>query len=103
MRPRMTQPPPTGPDGDNPDPDLKSGNTTMVQGETRHRVPRSPQERDESADGLARTEPSNRRVGARAQADTERGVVDTTQGAELDATYDKLRGDLPGARKKRRP
>ncbi len=101
MPPRMTKP--TGLGGDKPDPDPKSGNTTMVQGETQHRVPRMPHERDESADGQARMEPSNRRVGERAHADAERGVDDTTKGAELDATYEKLRKDLPDGRKKPRP
>ena len=98
---RMTTPPPrTG--GDRPDPDPKSGNTTPVQGETQQRVPRMPHERDESADEQARMEPSNRRVGERAHGDAQRGLADTTRGAEADATYEKLREDGPrGGRKPR--
>lgn len=93
--PRRMSQPPTGPGGDRPDPDPKSGNTTLVQGETQRRVPRMPHERDESADGQARAEPSNRRVGERAHGDAQRGVADTTRGAELDAAYEKLRKDRP--------
>lgn len=102
MTRRMTEPP-TAPGGDQPDPHPKSGNTTMVQGETQERVPRMPHERDESADQQARMEPSNHRVGERAHGDAQRGVADTTRGAESDATYEKLRGERPpGGRKPRR-
>lgn len=101
MRKRMSDPPPTGLGGDRPDTAADSGNTTMAQGETQHRVPRMPHERDESADQQKRMEPSNRRVGKTAHADARRGVPDTTKGAELDAAYDKLREDLPDGGKKR--
>ncbi|HEY1231356.1 MAG TPA: hypothetical protein VGF26_28980 [Ramlibacter sp.] len=79
------------------------GNTSMAQGEKQRPVPRMPHERDESADQQPTTEPSNARVGRAAQADAERGVADTSKGAELDATYDKLREDLPDGGKKFRP
>ncbi|HYD76717.1 hypothetical protein [Ramlibacter sp.] len=102
MTRRMTEPP-TTPGGDHPDPHPKSGNTTMVQGETQERVPRMPHERDESADQQASTEPSNRRVGEQAHADARRGVADTTRGAEADATYEKLRKERPASGGKPRP
>jgi hypothetical protein len=67
----------------------------MAQGENQHAVPRMPHERDESADQQPKMEPSNQRLGKLAQADAEHGVGDTTKGAELDATYDRLREDMP--------
>jgi len=84
-------------------PEHKPGNTTTVQGEDQHRVPRAPHERDESADNQAAAEPSQKRVARKGREDTERGVADTTKGAELDAAYDKLRADLPDGEKKFRP
>jgi hypothetical protein len=95
-RDRMTNPPDTGTDG----PVAGKGNTTMAQGENQHPVPRAPHERDESADQQPSMEPSNARVGRAAQADAQRGVADTTKGAELDAAYDKLREDVPDGEKK---
>ena len=100
-RERMTNPHGTGLGTDKPA--AGKGNTTMAQGENQHPVPRMPHERDESADQQPKMEPSNERVGRAAQADTERGVADTSKGAELDATYDKLREDLPDSGKKFRP
>lgn len=84
-------------------PEHKPGNTTTVQGEDQHRVPRAPHERDESADDQAASEPSQERVARKGREDAERGVADTTKGAELDATYDKLREDVPDGEKKFRP
>ena len=84
-------------------PEHKPGNTTTVQGEDQRRVPRAPHERDESADAQAAAEPSQERVAQKARDDAERGVADTTKGAELDATYDKLREGLPDGEKKFRP
>lgn len=84
-------------------PEPKTGNTTTVQGEDQHAVPRAPHERDESADSQAAAEPSQRRMARKGREDAERGVADTTKGAELDATYDKLREDLPDREKKFRP
>lgn len=101
MRERMTDPPGTGPGTDQPA--VGKGNTTTAQGENQHAVPRMPHERDESADEQPRMEPSNERVGRAAQADAERGVADTSKGDELDATYDKLREDLPAGEKQLRP
>ena len=103
MRERMTSPPDTNVGGDKPDPDPRAGNTTMAQGEDQRLVPRMPHERDESADSQAKAEPSNQRMAEKAQADMERGVPDTTKGAELVATYDKLREDMPDGEKKYRP
>ena len=100
-REHMTNPPDTGLGTDKPP--AGKGNTTMAQGEKQRPVPRMPHERDESADQQPTMEPSNERVGRAAQADTERGVADTSKGAELDATYDKLREDLPDGGKKFRP
>jgi|GEM_PF-1694224 len=84
-------------------PDAPQGNTLPAQGESQQGVPRMPHERDESADSQAKMEPSNERMGHLARKDAERGVADTTKGAELDATYDKLREDLPDGEKKFRP
>jgi hypothetical protein len=101
MPERRTDPPDPGAGNDKPE--ARRGNTTMAQGETQEAVPRMPHERDESADSQTRMEPSNRRMGEKAQADAERGVADTSKGAELDATYDQLREDLPDGEKKFRP
>ena len=98
-RERMGNPPDTALGGDRPDPG-KGGDTQMEQGETQRAVPRMPHERDESASSQAAAEPSMRRTGEAGRADTERGVADTTKGAELDATYDKVRG---GEKKTFRP
>ena len=58
-----------------------------------------PHERDESADSQARRRAvEHARMGQIAHDDVERGVKDTDKGAELDATYDKLR---EGARQSR--
>ncbi|HYF19470.1 MAG TPA: hypothetical protein VEA40_16510 [Ramlibacter sp.] len=100
MSERMKSPPDTGLGGDKPQ---GRGKTTMAQGEDQQEVPRMPHERDESADSQQRMEPSNRRIGEVARRDAERGVPDTTKGAELDATYDKLREDVPDGEKKFRP
>ena len=81
----------------------QDGDTRMQQGETQRPVPRMPHERDESADAQARAEPSQEHIGRVAKKDADRGVADTTKGAELDATYDKLREDLPDGQKKFRP
>ncbi len=96
MRDRMESPPDTGTGGDKPG---ARGNTTTAQGEDQHPVPRMPHERDESADSQTRKEPSNQRRAEKAQADVERGLVDTSKGAELDRTYDRLREDLPDGEK----
>jgi hypothetical protein len=101
MRKRMENPPETGLGGQHPD--ARAGNTVTEQGETQHGVPRMPHERDESADNQANMEPSNRRMAEAAQKDMERGLTDTSKGAELDATYDKLREDLPDGEKQFRP
>lgn len=84
-------------------PNARRGLTQTEQGETQGTVPRTPNERDESSDSQARQEPSNERVGKIAQADAERGLADTTKGAELDSTYDRLREGLPDGEKKFRP
>lgn len=73
----------------------RRGETASKQGETQEPVPRMPHERDESADQQGAHEPSMRRMGQLAQADTERGVADTSRGAETDATYHRLREDAP--------
>ena len=71
--------------------DAVQGNTIPAQGETQDRVPRTPNERDESADSQGAQEASAQRIGRQAQQDIERGLVDTGKGPELDATYDKVR------------
>jgi hypothetical protein len=97
-RDRRSNPPDTGVGTDQPV--ARKGNTTVAQGEDQQAAPRMPHERDESADQQPTVEPSNARVGRAAQADVQRGVADTTKGAELDATYDKLRENVPDGEKK---
>jgi hypothetical protein len=97
MRERMTNPPDTGVGADRPD--ARCNDTVTQQGEDQQGVPRMPHERDESADQQASAEPSARRLAQAGQADVERGLSDTSKGAELDATYDKLREDLPDGEK----
>jgi hypothetical protein len=84
-------------------PGASRGKTSTAQGQGREEVPRIPHERDESADSQPRHEASQEHVGRIGKADAERGVADTTKGAELDATYDKLREDMPDGEKKFRP
>ena len=74
-----------------PDGAANKGNTVPAQGDKQAQVPRTPNERDESADSQAAQEPSGQRVGNQAREDVERGLVDTDNGAVLDQTYDKLR------------
>ena len=81
-----------------PDPDpgpahdrMRKGETTTVQGETQEPRPQMPHERDESTNSQAPGEPSAQQVGAIAHDDAVSGKSDTSKGAELGATYDKLR------------
>ena len=67
------------------------GKTVTAQGEQQQRVPRTPNERDESADSQGSDEPSAARVGKQAREDVERGLVDTDKGPVLDQVYDKVR------------
>ena len=67
------------------------GNTVPAQDQTNEPVPRTPNERDESADSQGAQEPSGQRVGRQAQQDLERGLVDTGKWPALDAAYDQLR------------
>jgi hypothetical protein len=100
-RERMTSPPDTGLGGEPP---RGPGDTSMAQGEGQHAVPQMPYERDESASSTQqKMEPSNERIARQAQADAERGLADTSKGAELDATYDRLREGMPDGDKKFRP
>lgn len=103
MRQRTTRPPDTGLGSDRPD--ARRNDTVPVQGETtrHHGVPRAPHEHDESSDSQERQDPAASRVAKAGARDIERGVADTSKGAELDATYDKLREDLPDGEKKFRP
>ena len=71
--------------------DSNQGKTVPAQGETQHKVPRMPHERDESADSQAAQEPSGQRMGRQAQQDLERGLVDTDKGPVLDQAYNKVR------------
>ena len=67
------------------------GNTVPAQDQTNEPVPRTPNERDESADSQGAQEPSGQRVGRQAQQDLERGLVDTGKWPALDAAYDHVR------------
>jgi hypothetical protein len=62
---------------------VSKGNTAREQGETQQRVPRQPDERDESADSQASDEPSQQRVGELGREDLESGKVDTDKGPVL--------------------
>ncbi|MEJ7931608.1 hypothetical protein WG922_16660 [Ramlibacter sp. AN1015] len=92
---------PAGPDvppGAAPQP-----NTMPAQGETQQPVPRRQYERDQSADSQVADEPSMQDIGRIARKDAARGIPDTTKGAEMDATYEKLREDMPDGDKKFTP
>ena len=78
------------------------GNSVPVQGE-RDRAPRTPHERDESADSQVSTEPSGPRMAQAAREDIERGAVDTDQGPVLDETYEKVREGTVDPEKKFSP
>ena len=67
------------------------GNTVTAQGENQAPKARQPHERDESADSQAAENASMDRIGGLAHDDAQDGLKDTTKGAELDATYHKLR------------
>lgn len=72
--------------------DPRHNDTVPAQGETQGKVPRTPNEHDESADSQAAQEPSGRRVGRQGEADIERGLVDTDKRPALDEAYEKVRG-----------
>jgi hypothetical protein len=59
------------------------GNTVREQGETQNRVPRQPDERDESADEQGSSEPSQGRMAEIGRKDVESGQVDTDKGPVL--------------------
>jgi hypothetical protein len=59
------------------------GNTAREQGETQQRVPRQPDERDESADSQSSDEPSQKRMAEIGRKDVESGKVDTDKGPVL--------------------
>ena len=75
-------------DGANP----ARNDTVSAQGERQAPKPRTPNERDESADSQARAEPSQQAMGKIAHADLQQGRQDTDKGPALDATYDKVAG-----------
>jgi hypothetical protein len=75
---------------DSPPPPSK-GNTETAQGENQAPKARMPHERDESADSQAPDNASTRRMGQIAHDAAEDGQKDTTKGAELDATYHRVR------------
>ena len=75
-----------------PTPPPSRGNTVTAQGENQAPKARTPNERDESSDSQAGENASARRMGKIAHDDVEDGLRDTTKGAELDATYQRVRG-----------
>ncbi len=101
MRERMTSLPDTGLGTDRPE--QRKGNTHRAQGEDQTVRPRVPAERDESADQQAGHDETLHAKAELARRDLERGLTDTSKGAELDATYDRLRADLPNGDKQFRP
>ena len=68
---------------------VNRGTTAREQGETQQRVPRQPDERDESADSQAQAEPSQQRMGDIALKDIESGKVDTDKGPVLRDLHEK--------------
>ncbi len=79
---------------DSPPPPSR-GNTETAQGENQAPKARTPNERDESSDSQSAESASIRRMGEIAHDDAEDGLKDTTKGAELDATYQRVRQE-PG-------
>lgn len=59
---------------------------------TKDQAPRTPNERDESADSQSRNEASQKGVGKVAHDDLAHGKQDTSKQPEMDATYDKVKG-----------
>ena len=72
------------------------GDTVTAQGENQAPKARMPHERDESADSQAADNADARRMGRIAHDDVEDGLRDTTKGAELDATYHRVRKEPGG-------
>ncbi len=62
-----------------------------VPSENDIRVPRTPNEHDESPDSQAAQEPSAQIIGNQALKDINRGLVDTGTSPVVGATYDKIR------------
>ncbi|GAB2607633.1 hypothetical protein GCM10027034_46080 [Ramlibacter solisilvae] len=69
------------------------GSTASQQGEAPARAPRTPHERDESADSQQPGEASQGRMATAAREDVERGLVDTDKGPVLDETYERVRSN----------
>lgn len=75
---------------DDPLRDAGGGDTKVEQGGDS--APRLPHERDQSSDSQASQDGQQSEVGRKGHDDVERGVVDTSRGAETDRVYnDKLR------------
>lgn len=70
----------------------EQGDTVTAQGQNQAVKPRTPNERDESADSQAPASAENRRTGKMAHDDLAEGQKDTDKGPVLDATYEKLTG-----------
>lgn len=68
---------------------VSRGTTAREQGETQQRVPRQPDERDESADSQKQDEPSQQRMGELGRQDIESGKVDTDKGPVLRDLHEK--------------
>lgn len=68
---------------------VSRGTTSREQGETQQRVPRQPDERDESADSQRQGEPSQQRIGEIARQDVQSGKVDTDKGPVLRDLHEK--------------
>lgn len=70
---------------------VSRNNTVTQQGENQAPKPRMPHERDESSDSQSAEASNVKRMGDLAHAAAESGQRDTTKGAELDATYHRVR------------
>jgi hypothetical protein len=75
---------------DDPLRDAGGGDTKVQQGGDS--APRLPHERDQSSDSQEPQDSQQAEVGRKGHDDVERGVVDTSRGAETDRVYnDKVR------------
>lgn len=65
------------------------GGTSREQGDPQQRVPRQPEERDETADEQGSAEPSQARMAELGREDLENGLVDTDKGPVLRDLHEK--------------
>ena len=69
----------------------RQGQTMPAQGQTQEKIPRLPNEHDESADSQKAGEPSAQQIGKIAHDDIKSGAKDTGKGPAMDAAYKKTK------------